>query len=544
MALLHQVGGCIDAARRSIVLQQAGGTSANMALGCALTAGSAWTCAHTVTPFLLQLVDSAASIGGVFDQLYGVGPMLSAALGLGGVYGYVSAASVLMSIVNTLLTSEGRFQTRVNWTCAHLAVGLALAPLLTLPVPVASSLVVCASACTLGLSYVLTSRLSGERPSWEGAVMGVCLGLATAPMGAMAAMGMPAGSIFGNAAKFIGAGVTAIAVLSLWLNGTKMANDTTAYLNRFVQPTPGNCRLDWDGEPVPDVFGCTKGISNLIRASQAYMPKPIGRERLLLDGASGPNRRLVAHGIAHALGVPLYGPSHADLMAGSSAAINVQQLFNEARLKSRSTRLPVVLFFANAEMIFNDPSMRDAFLTCLEGVPRHTDTNLLVIASTSKPQSLYGPIRQRFNQTATIRPNTRDELGRLFASKWDALTKAAPLVDPQAVLIPANQLSLMATRAAACGFDDDDLEGVLQSAIKAVVARQSRRLDGDLSAEELAADSDTVMRELLAQAFDAACRVKEQAASSQQRLRPTVATGSKPAPPLRLTELKHDAAAA
>jgi hypothetical protein len=140
---------------------------------------------------LLALSEGAGVGAQLLSGIPVFGPILSSAINVGGVFGYVSTACMLSSVVGCLMASETPVAARLQWMLGHAAIGLALSPLwvpaAAVPAPVASV----GLACSAGLSTLLSARVCAGRSTWQTAMMGICVGVAVAPMASSAALGRP-----------------------------------------------------------------------------------------------------------------------------------------------------------------------------------------------------------------------------------------------------------------------------------------------------------------------------------------------------------------
>lgn len=458
--------------------------------GMAIAAGAALVSAHTIVPPLLALTEAATGLTGLFDQWPIIGPMLSSAIGVGGIFGYIAVAAVLTAVVATLLTSEGHRETVRAWGLAHLALGFSLAPLLTMGTAITSPVFMGAWACAAGLSLVLSGRLYSDRTTWQAAIMGVCFGLGTAPMGAVAALGMAPEAVLGNAVKFIATGVIAAAFYSIWLNWSQLVNDSTAYLNRFAVPVSDELRLSMADDDDGTVVGLPDAVLELVQSAEVKQRHnhPLGMMRLLLDGPAGTGKTTVVQGIANHLDIPLFSPSTAELQAADNTALAVLQLFDEAREHSRTSRKPLILFFDRAEVLFtnratldpNSPADREAanvinvFLTCLDGVSRHSDTNLIVVAATHFAEQLDPSIEQRFLCRGTMGKPNKEALRKMFAVKWEQMQDDPALHDVSAYYPTAAQLDTVLGRALDAGLVGRDIDLLMEGIVQTVSVQHAQ----------------------------------------------------------------------
>ncbi|HET6346110.1 MAG TPA: ATP-binding protein, partial [Myxococcota bacterium] len=274
-------------------------------------------------------------------------------------------------------------------------------------------------------------------------MMGICVGVAVAPMASSAALGASNAAAIGGCLRTVATGATFTAAYGMYAHWRNLVSDSTAFLNRFrVTPNP-SLRLDLDDELRPTVFGVGPALAELTLACAFYLKqgRPFGLQKALLHGPAGTGKTVVAQAIANRLDVPMFEPNTAQLLSDANAPQAVLRLFQEAHEYSRRMRRPVVLFFDDAESLFPDrrqlgqESARDrdaaalvnVFLTCLDGVNRHADTSVLVVAATNHIDKLDPALRQRFLTKARLALPDAATAAKIIGALWEEAQGGSPL---------------------------------------------------------------------------------------------------------------------
>ena len=301
--------------------RQLGWSAAGAAVGAGIIGLSSRVAAATLTPAFLQLGAGPVASLGLLAMVPVVGPALGALIG-GSTLAYCASALLLATTLGTLMAAQDDSSVGLQWGAAHLAVGLALSPLLLATPTVAVAL--CAVGVAVGLSALLTARLQAGRTTWQGAVWGVTLACAVGPMGAQLALGGSAAAALGHVARVVSSGAILTAAYTAYCQWSRLVSNNTAFLERFMVPQAAleGARLDLEGEPQPTVFGANQALNDAVTACRLHARQgvPLGMFKVLLEGPRGSGKTRVAEAIARALHVPLFAVGEASLSLPGGAA--------------------------------------------------------------------------------------------------------------------------------------------------------------------------------------------------------------------------------
>lgn len=480
----------------------------------AVTGASAVAASRTLTPYLLTLKTPAErSLLNLFPV---VGPTLQTLVGTS-VLGCAASACVLATSLGTLTAARQSRSVGTSWGLAHASIGFALSPLLMPGAMAAGMPVTLLLGCALGLSAVLTSRLISGGSSWMGAIAGVTLTLAAAPMAAELALGAAAASVSAHIIGTVASGAIIATAYHLQGSWPRFVSGQTAYLERFLARTEDirQARLDLPGAADPTVFGTNREVADMTAWCQLARRhgEPFGMVKALLQGPAGSGKTEMARGLANTLDAHLAiidAPGLTLVGGSASAAANVLELFTQARELQRSTNRPVVLFFDEAETLFCDRNHMDGttaetrernqlvnvFLQCLDGAHKPPDDNLVVLAATNYVDRLDPAIRQRFLVGARLQAPGHGELARMFNAHLQRALQKSPLQH----LYANTPIDPALTQRVA---DHAARQGWVGREVTSLVARVTMRLAGVAAGRERASLGSVVEEALLGSAPEA-----------------------------------------
>lgn len=391
------------------------GTLTAAACGISIAVGllTAWL----ITPFFLSLTPPVGAITTMFNQIPFIGPVLTGLIQRGGPMGSLCSGLLLWCSQRALAPEGTTGSRRLNWALSAAVIGFAISPLAVPGVPISGAL---AATCLLGtgvMAYMTSLQLMPNSPlSGRWCLMGICFGLALAPLGAQASLGVSGATILGEALAFPVMGFLGIALQSMYAQLRPMMRDNLNSLAGTVQTRLSGLALDRPEVTRPTVFGAhsvTK-LTDYFDACHADLAakQSLGLRVVLLSGASGVGKTSIALSEIKRLNAHIEMPTLIKLRAGGKADVAFLEIIDKALERQRLQGRATVIFVPHCDEFFPPDEEADAELkslasaaqTRLQLAPGDTAYNLLFVATTANPHRIKGAVMDRFTARFTV-PN-------------------------------------------------------------------------------------------------------------------------------------------
>lgn len=455
----------------------------------------------------------------IFSSTPIFGDIIRAIVASLGLWGAFATSAIVLGVCLTLCTgAHDRQNTLIGWLFSHAALAIALAPAWSALSIATAPILLGAGIGLLGVSGMLSAQLQQASVSWSTLAASLTLGIACGPLASTLVLGAPMSDQLTHAFLTTAIGMVLSGLYHLNQHWSVFKTPSTDFVREFIIEPPSHLRLDLPGVPAPTVFGSvhTPQVSNLIDSMQLALAQkqPIGLRTLLLYGPPGTGKTVTAQALANHLKMIFVAPDATRIFEDPHPSQRVIDLFDQARILAKIKHQPVLIFFDESENLFRnrdqgtsgtDAARRatlitQAFLTELQGVARHRDTNLFVVSATNKPDWLDHGIFSRFYNrlelglpdAATLakileiacRVQLREDKG-LTNYPLDTLS-----IDPDLIRSIAND----AHQFQCSGRTLDQVAMRFSNALAAKVFRESQQHHQPLSQEELAAFYNAQLR--------------------------------------------------
>jgi hypothetical protein len=430
----------VDVARRHGLYMPCEAPLSLTVLSHTLMATTAWGAARSMTPYLLSLGGSTDMLARTLNHVPIVGSLLSPLLSRGGVLGVAVSAATLFSCVQALMGQQPGTGRGAAWALAQACLGMCLSPLWMMvaagTTPSSIVAVGLALGCIAMVSTLLNESVSGvatTQPMALSAAFGI---LAGAPVMAELAQGTDVKGVTGQIILTLAMGALVGAGMVAQQYYANLTSSATSFLQRAAVTHCADHRLNLLGEKKPTVFIDATANSALVEELKSMRANtlnniPLGMRKVLMHGPPGTGKTVTAQAIAHWIHGELFAPRVGEILMDKQPAQRVMRYFDEALVRTRKTRRPVVLFFDESEKLFAQRqggvalseeqrqmhTLVDVFNGLLDGVHQFSTQNIVVVVATNHFADLDVSIKQRFRVLTMAMPS-HDTVKCILVSKW------------------------------------------------------------------------------------------------------------------------------
>ena len=380
--------------------------------GVGVTAMSSLALGATIAEPLARMARESNGATPLFESIPWAGKFINELLGKAGALGAMATAAPLLGLALTLVQSQGQGSDRAHWLFTHLAMGMSASPIWILPLAQVSGALpalLIAGACMVGVSVLLSERLSAKQASIQMLLVGVSLVLGGAPMPALLVTGASAAHAATYGALILSAGASVLACYTMYSSFAALADDSTAELRSHAVKTDlSNELLNLPGVSLPNVFCFNQTLIDHVQyiKSELDAGRRLDVQTMLLSGPPGTGKTAISRAIGHALGAKTYLMKPSEILGSDNPAQKVRSLFAQAKtLGGRA-----VFYFDDSEALFPNRKaegkfdqgfdtrtlLTTTFNDCIDGIEKDGYELLMVVVSTNNRAYLDHSIRQRF----------------------------------------------------------------------------------------------------------------------------------------------------